>query len=165
VSEKRTECLVSDCDRPHWARGLCSRHYNRWYRGEHLPTVRSQQQAPPLALSTSEVDLGYLTALLDREGTITQTTHGDYWRVSVNNTDKEIIDWLATIGGTTSSQSQGTKRKVMLIWTLANQKDVHDLLSAVLPYLKTRAKRDKAQRAVAEIATRDAPPLRPGRRR
>jgi len=109
------------------------------------------------------VDLGYLTALLDREGTISLATYGEYWRVSVNNTDTEIIDWLATIGGTTSSQSQGTKRKVMLIWTLADQRDVHALLSAVLPHLKTSAKREKAQRAVTEISTRGAPPLRPGR--
>jgi hypothetical protein len=111
------------------------------------------------------VDLGYLTALLDREGTLSLASYGEYWRVSVNNTDKEIIDWLAKIGGTTSSQSQGTKRKGMLIWTLADQQDVHDLLSAVLPHLKVPAKRDKANNAIADISSRDAPPLRPRRGR
>ena len=49
----------------------------------------------------------------------------------------------------------------LLIWTLADQEDVHYLLSAVLPYLKTRTKRDEALEAVAAISTRDAPPVRP----
>ena len=96
---------------------------------------------------------------------VSLASYGEYWRVSFNNTDKEIIDWLATIGGTTSRQSQGTKRKIMLIWSLADQKDVHDLLSAVLPYLKTAAKRDKALKAVTAISTKGPPPLRPGRGR
>ncbi len=165
MSEKRTGCLVTDCDRPHWARGLCSRHYARWYRGEHLPAIRSQQQAPPLVLPSNEADLGYLAALLDREGIIALKSQGEYWRVRVSNTDKEIIDWLAKIGGTISSQSQGTKRKEMLIWTLADQEDVHALLSAVLPHLKKSAKREKALEAVHAISTRDAPPIRPGRGR
>lgn len=165
MSEKRAECLAPDCDRSHWARGLCSRHYTRWYRGEHLPAVRARQQAPPLALPSSEADLGYLAALLDREGIISLATYGQYWRVTVSNTDKEIIDWLATIGGTTSRQAQGNNRKDMWQWTLADQEDVHDLLSAVLPYLKTRTKGEKALKAVAAISTRAAPPLRPGRGR
>ena len=92
MGEKRTGCLVFDCDRPHLARRLCARHYRRWYRGEHLTAVRARHQAPPLALPSSEVDLGYLTALLDREGTISLATYGKYWRVSVNNTDKEVIN-------------------------------------------------------------------------
>ena len=165
MGEKKTGCLVPDCDRPHWARGLCSRHYNRWYRGEHLPAVRVRQQASPLAVPSSEADLGYLAALFDREGIISLATYGEYWRVRVSNTDKAIIDWLATIGGTTSSQTQGRNRKDMWLWTLADQEEVHNLLSAVLPYLKTSTKRDEALKAVAAISTRDAPPLRPGRGR
>ncbi len=163
MREKRTGCLVPDCDRSHWARGLCPMHYRRWYRGEHLPAVLSQQQAPPLALPSSQADLGYLAALLDREGIISLATYGEYWRVRVRNTDTEVIDWLTTIGGTTSQQSQGRNRKDMWTWTLANQEDVNDLLSAVLPYLKTRTKRDQALEAIAAISTRGAPPLRPGR--
>jgi hypothetical protein len=156
MSEKRTGCLVPDCSCRHWARGLCSRHYTRWYRGEHLPAVRARQQAPPLALPSSEADLGYLAALLDREGIISLATYGEYWRVRVSNTDTEIIDWLATIGGTTSRQSQGNNRKDMWLWTLADQEDVHDLLSAVLPYLKTSTKRAEALEAEGAISTRDA---------
>ena len=53
----------------------------------------------------------------------------------------------------------------LLIWALADQKDVHDLLSAVLPYLKTPTKRDEALKAVTAISTRPAPPLKPGRGR
>jgi hypothetical protein len=46
-----------------------------------------------------------------------------------------------------------------------DQEEVHDLLSAVLPYLKTSTKRDHALKAIAAISTRDAPPVRPGRGR
>jgi hypothetical protein len=109
--------------------------------------------------------LGYLAALLDREGIISLASYGEYWRVRVSNTDKEIIDWLATIGGTTSRQAQGANRKDMWLWILADQEDVHDLLFAVLPYLKTPTKRDEATETVAAISTRGAPPLRPGRSR
>jgi hypothetical protein len=73
-------------------------HYTRWYRGEKLRAVLSRQQAPPLALPSSEADLGYLAGLLDGEGSIALRSYGQYWRVRVNKTDKEIIDWLATIG-------------------------------------------------------------------
>jgi hypothetical protein len=103
--------------------------------------------------------------MLDREGSISLRTYGEYWRVRVNLTDKDVIDWLATIGGTTSCQARGGNRKYMWEWSLADQGDVHDLLSAVLPYLKNPTKRDEAQRAVSAISTRDAPPLRPGRGR
>jgi hypothetical protein len=109
--------------------------------------------------------LGYLAGLLDGEGSIALRSYGQYWRVRINKTDKEIIDWLATIGGTTSRQAQGYNRKDMWEWSLADQEDVHDLLSAVLPYLKTRTKREKALKAVAAISTRAAPPLRSGRGR
>jgi DNA-binding XRE family transcriptional regulator len=165
MSDKRAVCLVSDCDRPAKGRGLCPSHYNRWYRGEKLPAVLTQQQAPPLALPSSEADLGYLAALLDREGKIYLATYGEYWRVRFRDTDKEFIDWLATIGGVTTHESLGTKQKDLWVWTLANQKDVHDFLSAVLPHLKNPAKRDQAREAVDAIATKEAPPLRPGRGR
>jgi len=52
-----------------------------------------------------------------------------------------------------------------MIWTLANQGDVHALLSAVLPYLKNPAKQEKARKAIDAISTGEAPPLRPGRGR
>jgi hypothetical protein len=140
-------------------------HYTRWYRGEKLHAVLSRQQAPPLALPSSEADLGYLAGLLDGEGSISLRSYGQYWRVRVNKMDKEIIDWLATIGRTTSRQAQGGNRKDMWEWSLADQEDVSDLLSAVLPYLKIRTQRDKALRTVANISTRGAPPLRPERGR
>jgi hypothetical protein len=165
VSEKRKDCLVPGCDRPAKGRGLCPSHYNRWWRGEKLPAVLSQQQAPPLSLPSSEADLGYFAALLDREGKIYLATYGEYWRVRFLDTNKETIDWLATIGGVTSHESQGRNQKDLWVWTLADQKDVHDLLTAVLPHLKYSAKREQALEAVTAISTRPAPPLRPGRRR
>ena len=109
--------------------------------------------------------MGYLAALLDRKGIISLAAYGEYWRVRVKNTDTEIIDWLATIGGTTSREPQRRNRKDLWEWNLADQEDVHDLLSAVVPYLKTRTKRDEALKAIDAISTRDAPPLRPGRGR
>jgi hypothetical protein len=133
-------------------------------RGEPLPTVLYQQKAPPLALPSSEGELGYLAALLDREGKIYLAPYGEYWRVRFRDTDKETIDWLATIGGTTSHE-QGRKREDLWMWTLADQEEVHDLLSAVVPYLKNRTKRDEALKAIDAISTRGAPPLRPGRGR
>lgn len=36
-------CSEEDCDRKHYARGLCKRHYLRaWTRGEHVDLVRNQ---------------------------------------------------------------------------------------------------------------------------
>jgi hypothetical protein len=104
-----------------------------------------------LVLPTSEVDLGYLTALVDREGIIALATCGDYWRVRVIDTSKEIIDWLATVGGTTSSHAWGRNRKVMWEWNLADQEEVHALLSAVLPHLKNPAKREEARKAMDDL--------------
>ena len=109
--------------------------------------------------------MGYLAALVDREGMVSLATYSEYWRVKVSNTNTEIIDWLATIGGTTSRQAQGRNRKDMWLWNLANQEEVYDLLSAVLPYLKTSTKRDEALEAITAISTKGAPPLRPGRGR
>ena len=164
MSEKKKECLVPDCDRPAKGRGLCPSHYNRWHRGEKLPAVLTRQKAPPLELPPSEADLGYLAALLDREGKIYLATYGEYWRVRFRDTNKEFIDWLATIGGVTSHE-QGKYREDLWVWTLADQRDVHDFLSAVLPYLKNPTRRDEAQKAVNAIATKEAPPIRPGRGR
>jgi len=33
----RSYCTVPDCDEPHFARSLCSKHYGRWQRGKKLP--------------------------------------------------------------------------------------------------------------------------------
>ena len=102
---------------------------------------------------------------MDREGIISLATYGEYWRAKVSNTDIEIIDSWATIGGTTSRQSQGRNRKDMWLWNLADEEEVHNFLSAVLPYLKTSTKRDEALEAITAISTKEAPPLRPGRGR
>jgi hypothetical protein len=50
-------------------------------------------------------------------------------------------------------------------WNLADQGDVHALLSAVLPHLKNPAKREQAAEAIDAICTREAQPLKPGRGR
>lgn len=98
-------------------------------------------------------------------GKIYLAMYGEYWRVRFRDSDKEFIDWLATIGGVTSHESREGNQKDLWVWTLAYQKDVHDLLSAVLPYMKNPTKREQAAEAIDAISTREAPPLRPGRGR
>lgn len=71
-----------------------------------------------------------------------------------SDTDKEIMDWLAAIGGVTSHESLGRNQKDLWVWTLADQKDVYELLSAVLSYMKNPVKRDEALKAVTAISTK-----------
>ena len=40
-------------------------------------------------------------------------------------------------------------------WNLADQEEVHALLSAVLPHLKNPAKREEARKAMDAISTRE----------
>ena len=37
-------CGEPDCSRPHYARGVCYRHYLRWYRG--VPVSPARQRLP-----------------------------------------------------------------------------------------------------------------------
>lgn len=34
------KCTVEDCDRPFFARGMCARHYRRWYDGRRVKERR-----------------------------------------------------------------------------------------------------------------------------
>ena len=42
MTKERGFCSVSDCDKPHTARGLCKTHYNRKLRG--TPVERDDWQ-------------------------------------------------------------------------------------------------------------------------
>lgn len=93
-----------------------------------------------------------MAGLIDGDGCITRRdpTKG-YWRVTVDMTDKEVIDWLCGIGGAYASQLHKDRTRRMHAWYLSRQAHVRLFLLAILPYLRVHAKQRKALAAITEI--------------
>ena len=149
-------CLVEGCEDPKTTRGMCRRHYQRWARTkEGRAGVRSHVPADLLTLPLEETEKAYLAGLIDGDGSITwRDTERRYWSVKVNMTDREIIDYLLTIGGTQSQQLHKNRSRTLYGWYLSRQAHVHDFLAAVSPYLKTYAKQARAREAIMRIEAR-----------
>lgn len=98
----------------------------------------------------SKVNYIYLSGILDGEGCLTvgagkrETCINYNPIVVVQNTNKELIDWLqATFGGQTYLSKKQTKRtKAAWSWRITKKETIEKLLLAVLPYL--RIKREQA---------------------
>ena len=149
-------CSVEDCDEPKKIRGMCDRHYTHWSRSEEgRATTRRYGSAKVLTLPEKETDLAYLAGLIDGDGSITwRDTERRYWSVKVIMNDREIIDYLLTIGGTQSQQLHKNRSRMSYGWYLSRQEHVRAFLEAVAPYLRTYAKQARAREAVARIEAR-----------
>lgn len=123
------------------------------YRAVWAPTHRMT--------AASETDLAYMAGIIDGEGSIMKICRqkNPVWAVKVNMTDRPVIEWLHSFGGTFSPRPavKNGGKKDQWEWKMHRQLDVQALLLAVLPYL--RVKRDKAIVALSEFAAMGAPML------
>lgn len=118
---------------------------NQIGRGWHAPTC---------SLPESIADLAYIAGIVDGEGSIVRhcSTAQMKWILTVVNTDRPLIDWLGTFGGrvyTRTSIKKNLGSKPIYAWNVQAQRDVLAFLGAIAPFM--RIKKDKADRAVAEI--------------
>jgi hypothetical protein len=152
-------CSVEGCEQPLKVRGMCRRHYQQWWNSKGgKAAARRYGSAKVLTLPSQEAYLGYLAGLLDGPGSITwRDTERRGWRVRVFTSDREIIDYLMTIGGTWSQQLPKNRRGFVYEWDLSPQEHVRDFLAAVAPYLKSYAKQARAREAVRRIEARIGP--------
>jgi hypothetical protein len=99
----------------------------------------------------NKVEYIYLSGILDGEGCITvgagkrESCINYNPIVVVQNTSKELIDWLhTTFGGQVYlSKKETNKTKAAWSWRITKKKRIELLLLAVLPYL--RVKREQAK--------------------
>lgn len=95
----------------------------------------------------SDVELAYIAGFFDGEGSVTIGRHNGAessysLRISVTNTNREIIDWLVdNLGGSVSNVKLKGNRQQSYLWYLAAVK-ASDVLYALLPFL--RVKREQA---------------------
>ena len=68
-------------------------------------------------------------------------------------TDRSIIEWLGSLGGTVRERPMKPPRKRIWAWRLAAHNDVIAFLEALLPYL--RVKRAEAEEALRQIRQPD----------
>jgi hypothetical protein len=129
----------------------------RYFSDEEMAAFVDPVQRPPdrnLSPQYARDDLCYLAGFLDGEGclSVQVDSRPGKWlkvsryvaRLSVANTQAEIIDWIdTTFGpGTRSEIQKKAHWKTSLEWTITGKR-VHHLLKALLPYL--RVKREQAQ--------------------
>lgn len=90
-------------------------------------------------------DCIYAAGFIDGEGCIT-TSGPSGFRVSVANTDREVLDWLvSTFGGNINNQHlpENPRWNASWKWIVCSKPDVSRFLSAIYPFLKI--KRDQAK--------------------
>jgi hypothetical protein len=103
-----------------------------------------------LKIPESKTTLAYIAGLMDGEGCL--TTQNDSFRLQIAMTDEPVIRWLSEIGGTVSLRKIYGNRKQCWRWLVMAQSEVHQLLSALLPFL--RVKKNLARRALEHIEHR-----------
>lgn len=105
------------------------------------------EQLIPNITELSDTELAYIAGFFDGEGSVMIGRHNGaessyLMRISISNTNKDIIDWLVdTLGGYVSDVKLKGNRQRSYIWYLAAIK-ASDVLYALLPFL--RVKREHA---------------------
>lgn len=127
-----------------------SRHFN----GYPLPFIPGHGARTPRKLAAetfpgpTEAEIGYIAGMIDGEGSI--LVYQRWVTVTVANTDRPLMDWLAARGGRIAVRHKpgnGNHRRQVYSWDVSKKLDVLNLLQQVLPYLIV--KRDKAEQAIA----------------
>lgn len=91
------------------------------------------------------VDAAYLAGFIDGEGSImlvARTTGGAHLRVTIANTDRPILDWVADVTGVgqTYLQRDATeKHKAGYAWRVAGD-GAESLLLQIRPFLRIKAR-------------------------
>jgi hypothetical protein len=100
------------------------------------------------AVSADPTVLAYIAGIMDGEGSISRDSKG-YWRVIVGMTDREVIDYLHSFGGTVHTHTRRVPpRKPLYHWTVRDRRSVSNLLEAILPYMQLTAKKELALQAI-----------------
>jgi len=111
-SRASPHCLVKGCARPGSRRGLCRRHYDRWWKARRRGVVPgfAPVDAPVRDFGPSSIagcsencELAWLVGLLEGEGTFTVTgVRGPmYPVVAVKMCDEDVIQRVARMFGAT----------------------------------------------------------------
>lgn len=84
-------------------------------------------------------DIIYASGFIDGEGCIT-TSHNNF-RITLSNTNKNILLWLqTTFGGNLNDQylPKNSKHNLAWKWVICSGKDLIKFLDLVIPYLKIK---------------------------
>jgi len=153
-------CSVEGCDVPKIARGLCPNHYAaKKYHGALPPRIREPWPEPP-PITLDERELGYLSAMLDAEGSIcvmkirtpTRRRPAPTYnlRVDVTNTHEPTVQrYRELFGGVARRLVRGTNRPIFC-WCVSQLLALR-CITTLLPAL--RIKRRQADVAVRFMAT------------
>ncbi len=98
--------------------------------------------------------LPYLAGLIDGEGCITRQVSKNVWKLKIAMMDQEVIEWLASFGGTVSSHHRQSRKRREFEWYLMKQDHLYRLLSSVLPFMRVEAKRAKVRACLQDIDER-----------
>jgi hypothetical protein len=116
-----------------------------------MVVLREALFAPPAGIA-----LGYMAGVFDGEGYIYRTgrrvgeePRPGRWVIGLGMTDRGIIEWLGTFGGTV--KTHGGTHRPMWRWALHARRDQLAFLDAVLPLMRERRKRETALTALGEL--------------
>jgi hypothetical protein len=107
--QRSARCSVEGCARPGSTRGLCRRHYDRWWKSirRGAPPAFVPQDSPIDAIvsfdsagCSAECDLAWLAGLLEGEGTF--GSYAGYPVLSLEMCDLDIVSRAAKILGAAS---------------------------------------------------------------
>jgi hypothetical protein len=118
-----------------------------------LGLERNGSWSQTLHLPNDPAVLAYIAGIIDGEGSImfvrrVKDPGGGRCMVRVGMTYRPIIEWLAAFGGKFNfSPRRAENRLDAYTWAVSRRRDVHHLLTSVLPYLIV--KREKAEQAIA----------------
>lgn len=91
----------------------------------------------------TETDKAYLAGLIDGEGCVgvyVSEKRSYRPRLSITNTNKEVLDWVAeTFGGYVTTRSNGNGCKTVHRWNAHGATLPAQICAAVLPYLKIKS--------------------------
>ncbi len=131
-----------------------------YYRTAPLNPRRFRQ--PQLRIPQEATLLAYIAGLIDGEGYV--GVSDGRWIVQIGMTDRGVMDWLRGFGGSWRAERMNQKWKELYRWRVLRCRDVLALLTAVRPYLRTKAKAadeaiagcyDRLQHGEASARTRD----------
>ncbi len=132
---------------------ICRRREQQYRYANDLPNLallpRRRIRESRLRLPDDPVALAYLAGLFDGEGCITQYASTNNWVVQIAMTDRDVIEYLASLGGSMRAEQPGGKRRRLYRWRLLAQSETQEFLTAVLPHL--RVKCGRAQEALDEL--------------
>lgn len=116
-----------------------ARQNRREYTGHPLPLIRGHRRAEPsdTIRKLSEKESAYLAGIIDGEGSIKICGKNNRSvRVTVANTDLQLIDWLREIGGTIILNKRPTETaKQAYIWNVSSWRTCHSILIQTIPFM------------------------------